>query len=161
MKHVNLHAVKLAVGPRFLFLVLCSLSLLAALTLESCSDKALQQVAQASRDIAAANLAVENAVLSASQSGILTDAQARPFIQLHLQIGQAGLQLDSAIKGISALAPADKTKILAVLQPVIQAVNSAVAQTSLISNQTVKTDVLAALTTIQAALAVARVAVGG
>jgi hypothetical protein len=126
-----------------------------------CSDKALQQVAKASRDIAAANLAIENTVLSANQAGTLTDATARPFIKLHLQIGQAGIQLDSAIRGVNALAPADKAKILAVLQPVIQSVNGAVAQTSLITNQTVKTEILGALTTIQAALAVARVAVGG
>ncbi len=147
--------------PKLLLFVTLLLTGVMLFTTVGCSDKALQTVTKASRDIAAANLAIENTVLSASQAGTLTDATARPFIQLHLQIGQAGLQLDSAIRGVNALTPADKTKILAVLQPVIQSVNSAVAQTSLITNQTVKTDVLAALTTIQAALAVARVAVGG
>lgn len=131
------------------------------LLLAACSDKALQTTAKASRDIAAANLALSTTLISAAQSGALTDEYVRPILNVSLQVAQAGKQVDAAIAGINQLAPADKTKILAIIQPVITAVNNGVAQTALIKNDTIKTEVMAALTTIQAALASVRVAVGG
>lgn len=146
------------IQPQRLYFIICIALLIAAV---GCSDKALTTVAKASRDVAAANLAIENTVLSANQTGTLTDAQARPFIELHLKIGQAGLLVDKAVAGLNALAPADKAKILAILQPLIDSVNQA-ATTGVIpiTNQTVKTEILAALTTIQAALATAKAVLG-
>lgn len=119
-----------------------------------CSDKALQTVAKASADIAAANAALGNTLISAQQSGTLTVDQVRPILQVTLTIAQTDQQVNQAISGLTALTAAQKTSILAQLQPVIQAVNGAVQQTNLITNQTLKTSILASLTTIQAALTV-------
>ena len=134
---------------------------LALLCLVGCSDKALQTVAKASRDIAAANLAIQNTVITAQQSGAITVEQARYVIEISLKIAQADQQVNAAIAGLNALAPADKSKILAILQPVIDAVNQAVTTGVVpIQNQTIKTSIMAALTTIQAALATVKAVVG-
>lgn len=138
-----------------------ALPLVLVLLLSACSDKALQTTAKASRDVAAANLALANTLISAANSGALSDEYVRPILNVSLQVAQAGKQIDAAIAGISQLSPADKSKILAIIQPVITAINNGVAQTNLIKNETIKTEVMAALTTIQAALASVRVAMGG
>ncbi len=140
------------IGPRFLFLTICLLALFTGLV--GCSDKALQTTAKAAADIAAANAALGNTLINAQVSGALTADQVRPILQVTLQIAQADQSVNQAIAGLTALTPAQKTSILAQLQPVIQAVNNAVAQTNLITNATMKTSILASLTTIQAALTV-------
>lgn len=127
-------------------------ALLLALMLVGCSDKALQTTAKASADIAAANAALGNTLINAQQSGALTADQVRPILQVTLQIAQADQQVNQAISGLTSLTAAQKTSILATLQPIVQAVTGAVSQTNLITNSTVKTSILASLTTIQAAL---------
>lgn len=126
-----------------------------ALLLFGCTDKALQTTAKASADIAAANAALGNTVMSAQAVGAITADQARPILQVTLQIAQADQQVNSAISGVNALTAAQKTQISAIIQPIIQAVNGAVNQGVLpITNQSIKTSILASLTTIQAALTV-------
>ena len=144
-------------GLRFQLLLVLPL----LLVLSACSDKALQTVAKASRDISAANLALQNTVITAQQSGALTADQAGYVVTVTLKVAQADQQVNAAISGINALAPADKSKILAILQPVIDAVNQAVTTGVVpIQNQTIKTSIMAALTTIQAALATVKAVVG-
>ena len=152
MRHIK------TIGPRQLYLAISILFLLSGLV--ACSDKALQTTAKASRDIAAGNIALQNTIIQAQSAGTLTADQIRPIVQVTLTVGQAGKQLDAAILGITQLSPADKTKILAILQPVVAAVADGIAATNLITNQTIKTEVMAALTTINAALATARGVLG-
>lgn len=128
---------------------------LALFVLVGCTDKALTTVAKASADIAAANSALGLTLINAQQSGALTADQVRPILQVTLTIAQADQKVNQAIAGLTALTPAQKSSILAQLQPVIQAVNEAVTSTNLITNQTLKTTIMASLTTIQAALTVA------
>jgi hypothetical protein len=128
---------------------------LALFVLVGCSDKSLQTVAKASADIAAANSSLGLTLINAAQSGALTADQVRPILQVTLTIAQVDQKVNQAIAGLTALTPAQKASILAQLQPVIQAVNDGIAQTNLITNQTLKTSIMAALTTIQAALTVA------
>jgi hypothetical protein len=133
--------------------VLFTFALLAFFVLGACSDKALQTAAKASRDIAAANIALQSTIIQAQQQGTLTPDQIRPIVEVTVTVGQAGKQLDAAINGLNSLAPADKTKILAILQPVVASLANGVASTNLITNQTIKTTVMASLTAMQAALA--------
>jgi hypothetical protein len=127
--------------------------ILALILMQSgCSDSALTTVAKGSADIAAANAALGNTLINAQIAGTLTADQVRPILQVTLQIAQADQSLNQAISGLSALTAAQKTSILAQLQPVVQAVNDAVAQTNLITNQTLKTSIMASLTAIQLAL---------
>ena len=131
-----------------------------ALCLTACSDSALVATSKAMVDISAGNLAIQSTVITAQQSGAITADEARPVIQLTVEIATAGKNVNTAIAGISTLAPADKTKILAILGPVITSVQNE-ATTLNIANPTVKTAILATLATIQAALATVRVALGG
>lgn len=140
--------------------VLAFFVLLICFVLSSCSDSALQATSKAMVDISAANLAIQNTVITGQQNGGLTVAESAPVIQVTLQVAQAGKQIDAAIAGINALAPADKQKILAILQPVITAVQNEATGLNIV-NPTAKTAILGSLATIQAALATARIALGG
>lgn len=125
-----------------------------ALVLSGCSDKALQTVAKGSADIAAANAALGSTLMTAQANGGLTVDQARPILQITLQIAQADIQVNQAIRGVNSLTPTQKTQILAIIQPLMTAVNGAVSTGTIpINNPTLKTSILASLTTIQAALA--------
>jgi hypothetical protein len=139
----------------FMFLAMwaCVFGLVALET--GCSDKALTTVAKASADIAAANSSLGLTLINAAQSGALTADQVRPILQVTLTVAQVDQKVNQAISGLTALTPAQKTSILAQLQLVVQAVNDGITQTNLITNQTLKTSIMASLTTIQAALAVA------
>jgi hypothetical protein len=90
----------------------------------------------------------------------MTADEARPILQINLQIAQAGKQIDATIKGLSTLTPAQKSSVLATLQPITAGITNTVATLN-ISNSTVKTAILASLTTIQAALTTLTVALGG
>jgi hypothetical protein len=128
-------------------------SLCFVLFLSGCSDKALQTTAKASRDIAAADLALETTLIQAQSQGTLTPDLIRPIVTVTVTVAEAGKQLDAAITGINSLQPADKKKIIAILQPVILAVGNGITQTGLITNPTLKTAIMASLTALQTALA--------
>jgi hypothetical protein len=134
-----------------LFFVFCSLFLFVSLV--GCSDKALQTTAKASRDIAAADLALETTLIQAQAQGTLTADQIRPIVGVTVTVAEAGKQLDAAITGINSLQSADKKKIIAILQPVILAVGNGITQTGLITNPSLKTAIMASLTALQTALA--------
>lgn len=135
-------------------------ALLMALTLTACSDSALTTTSKAMVDISAGVLAIQSTVITAQQSGSITVDEARPVVQLTIEIASAGKNVDAAIAGVSNLAPADKSKILAILGPVIISVQNEATSLN-IANPTVKSAILASLATIQAALATVRVALGG
>jgi len=132
--------------------VLFSFAFLAVLVLAGCSDKTLSTVAKASSDIASANAGLGTTLINAQQAGTLTADQVRPILQVTLTIAQVDQDVNKAIAGLTALTPAQKTSILAQLQPIVQAVNSGIASTNLITNQSLKTTIMASLTAIQAAI---------
>lgn len=137
-----------------------ALAALAALVFQSaCSDSALTAVAKAMPIIATANQGMLNTVTTAQAAGAMTADEARPLVQINLQIAQAGIQVDAAIKGLTALNATQKASVLADLQPVATAITAEVTNVN-IGNATTKTAILAALTTLQAALASVTAALG-
>lgn len=135
-------------------------AIVAALVLQAgCSDSALTALSKGMVDVSAANQAVASTVTAAQQSGTMTVDEARPILQVNLQIAQAGKQIDATIAGLSTLTPAQKASISTQIQLVSQGVTNTVATIN-ISNTPVKTAVLASLTTIQAALTTITVALG-
>ena len=137
-----------------------ALAALAALVFQSaCSDSALTAVAKPMPIIATANQGMLNTVTTAQAAGAMTADEARPLVQINLQIAQAGIQVDAAIKGLTALNATQKASVLADLQPVATAITAEVTNVN-IGNATTKTAILAALTTLQAALASVTAALG-
>ena len=137
-----------------------ALAALAALVFQSaCSDSALTAVAKAMPIIATANQGMLNTVTTAQAAGAMTADEARPLVQINLQIAQAGIPVDAAIKGLTALNATQKASVLADLQPVATAITAEVTNVN-IGNATTKTAILAALTTLQAALASVTAALG-
>lgn len=133
---------------------------IAALVFQSaCSDSALTAIAKAMPIIATANQGMLSTVTAAQASGAMTADEARPLVQINLEIAQAGIQVDAAIKGLSTLNATQKASVLADLQPVSAAITNEINNLN-IGNATTKTAILAALTTLQAALASVTAALG-
>ena len=142
--------------PRLLF----AYAIVAALVFQAgCSDSALTALSKGMVDVSAANQAVTATVITAQMNGTMTADEARPVLQVTLQVAQAGIQVDATIKGLSALTPAQKTSILPTIKTLAAGVTNTVATLN-ISNVAVRTAVLASLTTIQTALATITVALG-
>lgn len=142
-----------------LHFAIASVLLCFALVLTSCSDSALTAIAKAMPVVASANQTVLTTVTSAQAAGVMTADEARPIVQINLEVAQAGKQVDAAIAGLNSLTPAQKLTISAQIAPIATAVTNTVA-TLQIKDQTTKTAILAALTTIQTALAAVTVALG-
>lgn len=132
----------------------------AFVSLTACSDSALTTLSKGMVDISAANAAIATTVISAQAAGTMTADEARPILQITLQVAQTGKAVDSTIRGLTTLTPAQKTMILPQVQVLSTGIASAVATLN-ISNTTIKTAVLASLTTINAALTTITVALGG
>ena len=130
-----------------------------ALSLSACSDSALTTLSKGMVDISAANQAVTATVITAQQNGTMTVDEARPILQVTLQIAQTGTQVDATIKGLSALTPAQKASVLAQINVLAAGVTQTVGTLN-IGNATAKAAVLASLTTIQTVLATLTVALG-
>lgn len=130
-----------------------------ALSLSACSDSALTTLSKGMVDISAANQAVTATVITAQQNGTMTVDEARPILQVALQIAQTGTQVDATIKGLSALTPAQKASVLAQINVLAAGVTQTVGTLN-IGNATAKAAVLASLTTIQTVLATLTVALG-
>lgn len=141
--------------PAALIMAVCALLFQAA-----CSDSALTALSKGMVDISAANAAVTSTVITAQQSGTLTADEARPVLQISLQVAQTGKQVDATIQGLASLTPAQKQSLLPQIQTLAAGISNTVATLN-IANSTVKTAVLASLTTIQTVLATLTVALGG
>jgi hypothetical protein len=138
-------------------LALFAVSLL--LFCQGCSDSALTTLSKGMVDISAADQAVTSTVITAQTNGTMTADEARPILEITLQIAQAGKQVDATIAGLSSLTPAQKQSVLPTIQTLADGITKTTATLN-ISNAAVKTAVLASLTTMQVALATITVALG-
>ena len=132
----------------------------AFVSLTACSDSALTTLSKGMVDISAANAAITTTVIAANASGTMTADEARPILQITLQVAQTGKAVDATIRGLTALTPAQKTSVLPQIQVLATGITNAVSTLN-IGNPTVKTAILVSLTTMQTALATITVALGG
>jgi hypothetical protein len=142
-----------------------SLSILLVLcfALTSCTND-LQTVAKALDDTSHALGVIQTAVIQANSGTpkLLSDAQTKQILGLTLKVGQAGLDATNAIRGLNSLAPADRTKLLAILQPIVAAVNDALNQNILAGvDQKTQDTIKASVLVVQAALNTAIIAING
>lgn len=135
-------------------------ALAAFVSLTACTDSALTALSKGMVDISAANAAITTTVISANANGTLTADEARPILQVTLQVAQTGKAINATIRGLAALTPAQKTMILPQIQVLALGITNAVATLN-IANPAIKNAVLVSLTAIQTALATVTVALGG
>lgn len=131
----------------------------AFISLAACSDSALTALSKGMVDISAGNQALTTTVINAQASGAMSADEARPVLQITLQVAQTGKTIDATIRGLTALTPAQKQSILPQIQVLATGITNSVATLN-IANPAVKTAVLASLTTIQIALTTVSVALG-
>lgn len=106
--------------------------LLVALLATACTDADLNTVAKALTGTAAAVSVFQSTVIQAGQSGLITEAVTRQLLEAAIQVDQAGQQAVAVTRGINALAPADRTNLLEILNPVIAALSN--VQSTLLMN---------------------------
>lgn len=127
--------------------------LLLAVVISACTDSSLQKVAQAVGDYQSGLTAIQNTLLTANQQGTITNAEAAPLVSTLITLNQGGQQASAAIRNINALSPTDKTKLLAILPPLVTAVQNAInANIVAIKNKAIHDNLLLALTGVQTAL---------
>lgn len=141
--YTNRTPVKLALA---LFLVLC-------VSMAACEDASLTKTAQALNDTALAVGAIQTVVIDANNTKVLSEDNTRAILQLCDKISDAGKQATAITRGLTKLTPAQRGSLAVILTPVLDAVTQAI-NTGLvpITNQDIKTRVLASLVTIQTAL---------
>lgn len=133
------------------------------LLLASCTDNAITQVAKGLQDVAVGIAAVQNTVIAGNKAGAISDQDTGTIMQLCGRVNVAGQQVSAVVRSVNALGPAQKVNIVAVMQPIVAAVQAVLTDNTLINikDQTVRTNVQLGLTAIQTALAVVMVATGG
>jgi len=130
--------------------------ILVLLILPACTDKDLETVGKSLLTTSQALGTLQGAVLSANTSTpqLLTDDATRSILEVCVKINQAGLEASQITRSINALSPTDRTKLLAVLDPIILVVGNAVTGSSSLGITDTKTKdaITASLLLIQTSL---------
>lgn len=135
--------------PKFRLLYILVLTLL----LTSCTDPDLTKVAKALNDTAQGISVFQTTVIQANTQKLLSDGMTRTLLESALRVDNAGQRAVAITRGLNALAPADRTNLLAILVPVINAL--ADTQTSItlgIKDAGTQTNIRASLLLIQTSL---------
>ncbi len=106
---------------------------LVSLLLLGCTDKTLETITTALRDTAQAIGVLQSGVVAANAQTpkLLTDEQTRRLLELSIKINNAGWQASQATRGLSKVSETDRTRLLAILDPIVQAVQSALIDPAL------------------------------
>ncbi len=132
------------------------------LTLTACSDGQLTKLSQSLDDVAKGVGAAQSIVIAAQAQGNMSVDDTARILQLCAKINTAGQQATAVTRKITSLDAASRGNILAILQPIVSAVNDAVSNGTVgITNQTVKQTLQAALVAIQTGLSAAQVVIAG
>jgi len=126
------------------------------LLLAGCTDKDLETVAKSLQTTSQALGTLQNAVISANTGTpkLISDDATRSILETCVKINQAGYEASQVTRNIHALSPTDRTKILAILDPIITVVGNAVTGTSSlgITDDKTRNAVTASLLLIQTSL---------
>lgn len=117
----------------------------------------LRNVALALKDVAISIGALQQFVKDTTTQGLLTADQGRPLMEVALKVSIAGQQATQATLKIGQLTPADRTSLLAVLNPMVDAVGNAMDQNIMpISNVKTRNDARTIFLMMQTALSTAQ-----
>lgn len=158
---------------RYLTAFVLAVALTAGVGLTGCAKSAststpaapkssLQVVQSTLLDIAQSVGQVQNAVIGANNQKLISDATATQILTVTQKIALAGKQADAIILGASTLTPGNKASLLALFQPVAQAISDSIT-TGLVSikDQGTANNIRLLLTTIQGAFSAAQIALAG
>ncbi len=122
----------------------------------------LQVVQTTLLDIAQSIGQVQTAVISANNQKMISDATATQILTVTQKVSLAGKQADAIILGASTLTPGNKASLLALFQPISQAISDSIT-TGLVSikDQGTANNIRLLLTTIQGAVSAAQIALAG
>lgn len=113
----------------------------------------LQRVSIGLLDTAQTVASLQSAIIQANEQKLITDQTTRAILQVCVRINQAGLEANSIVKALSTLNTTNKSQLLAIITPVLAAVNDSLATGLIpITNPNTATTVRGFLTTIQIAL---------
>lgn len=133
---------------------LCLILLLLLFTLlgARCSDPDLQTVAKALRDTSQAVSVFQITLIDANAKGLVSENTTRQLMLVSVKANTAGLDADNITRNLDKLEPADRGNLLNILKPVITELQSATSVLATITNETARTNIAAALATIQTLL---------
>ena len=127
--------------------------LLLALLLASCTDPDLTTVAKALNDTAQGLSVFQATVIQANAEKLVSEPMTRTLLESALRVDNAGQRAVAITRGLNALAPQDRTNILAILNPVIGALADTQASITLgIADTGTQNSIRAALLLIQTSL---------
>lgn len=151
------------------FLTFCTLAVLLTFV-TACATKtgttappttALQKLATGIDDASKAVAALQTTVINANTQKLISDSETAAILTICSKVNQAGLQTSALTRQYTTLPAGTGPTLLQIINPIVAAVQNALATGLVnITNATVKNDVQAALTTLQAALAAVQVALG-
>lgn len=139
------------------------LPLLAALSLApTCKDKDLEQVAKTLNIAAAAIGEFQTIVIEARRADLLSVEETRQLLTLSLGLNRAGKEAVQAAREIEKLSAQDRSDLLAVLNPMLRAVERTLATDALrIGNADTRAKILLALQSIRTSLNTAKLILAG
>lgn len=131
-----------------------SLILIGALLFQAaCSSGTIAQVAKAEAAVETSCNAGFTFVVQANAQGLISTPDATAIVNVILKVEQANGQALTATAAINNLSAADQQNLLNVLNPIVAAVNTAVASGTVgIKDQATQQKTLLVLTTIQTAV---------
>ena len=124
-----------------------------ALVLTGCSDSALQKVSKGLLDVSQGVATLQTTIIEANRQKLVSDNDTEVILRLSFRLNQADQQASEATRALTKLSATDRTKVLMILQPLLQEVNTAVQTGTLgITDANTKGKVQLVLQTIQTAL---------
>lgn len=122
----------------------------------------LQRVTTALRQTEQSNLELSKAIISANNQGLISNNATGRIRDLSLRINLAGDKAEAITRNLATLPEGAKIDIWAVMKPVLQSVNESL-QSGLIpiTDANTRLTIQTLLTTIQGALGIIQVQVGG
>jgi|SRR5579859_3337064 len=125
-----------------------------------CTDATLAKVSQALNDTQLAVGGLQSIVIVANKQGTMNDADTQKILSICAKVNSAGIQAVAITRGVSKLAPADRSNISNILTPVVTAVGDSLTSLG-ITDPKISNDVRAALLAIQTGLTTAQLVLSG
>ena len=137
---------------------------LLAVMLTACQDASLEKIAKGLNEAAATAGILQTTVIESERIGLMTTDQARNILEGCVKVNEAGREAVAVTRRINALDPSTRTSLLAIVNPVITAVNNLVETGTVnITNPATKQKIQLLLLTLQTTLSAVHlsIAAGG
>lgn len=140
-------------GAAFLLL------LLILATAQGCKGFDLELLAKTLGGIATANKTMLEVVLTAENNGLISDDEARPFVDASLKIGLAGREAVAITKKIAEMDESARGDLFQILDPILEAVDNIVESEDLsgIKDEETQASLRLALAAIRTTILTARI----